>query len=162
MRFELSRLAALLVPLLCVPLLCVPLLCVPLLCVPLLLAGCADFTRGERRDVGGAPAPAPIDDDGGLAGEDLGFADEVHGPLLTACQGCHSAGGSAATSDYLLSGEADTDYATSLRFVNEAEPARSRLLTKAAGTGHGAGAIWPAGSDEHSLLLRWISEGAQP
>ncbi len=130
--------------------------------VLVLATGCAEFTRGEHRDDGSEPAPGPIDGDGGAGLDGPSFAVEVHAPLLASCRSCHGSGGSASTTGFVMSGEADADYATSLRFVNESEPARSRLLTKAAGTGHGAGAVWPAGSAEHSLLLRWISEGAQP
>jgi 8-oxo-dGTP pyrophosphatase MutT (NUDIX family) len=61
-----------------------------------------------------------------------------------------------------VTGEVATDYAAAVALVDESNPAQSRLLRKAAGLGHGGGAIFPAGSPEYLTLLTWITDGALP
>lgn len=122
--------------------------------------GCADFSRGNPS--GNDTGPPPVNDRDGGSTEALSFASDVHALLVSRCQGCHGAGGSASTTAFVLSGEVSDDYAVSISFVSESAPAESRLVSKAAGTGHAGGALFPSGSDEQDLLVQWIAQGALP
>lgn len=133
------------------------------LTLPLAL-GCADFERGPRIE-----GPDLADADAGIggpakgeSGTGLSFAIDVQPLLLSDCQACHSSNGSASDTAFLLSGDAGADYQTTTRFINISDPLGSRLLAKARGDGHQPGAIYSESSDEHSLLLRWINDGALP
>lgn len=125
-----------------------------------LLAGCADFARGRPSPDDGVEEP--------VGGQDAGpdgapsFASDIHPLLMSRCHSCHSSGGGASSTGYVLSGGADSDYALTVRFIDESAPAQSRLVSKASGVGHGGGALFPAGSDEHGLLVQWIAQGALP
>lgn len=125
--------------------------------------GCADFTRGPAspvEDAGLLPGDGgPASVDGGVS---LGFASDVHSLLVSSCQSCHSAGGTAGDTAWVLTGDVDDDYAATVTMIDEASPTQSRLLTKGAGTGHVAGAVFPTSSAEYELILTWIQQGALP
>lgn len=121
-----------------------------------LAVGCADFSRG--------PEPVAVDggaDDGGAPNTDaaVSFAD-VHAILVDSCQRCHSAGGEAGDTTFLLTGDATADFTTVSGFVSVDAPASSRLLAKMSGNGHGGGTVHAAGTPEYQTVLRWIQEGA--
>ncbi|WP_375757074.1 hypothetical protein [Corallococcus exercitus] len=125
-----------------------------------LLVGCADFERGPAAaDAGVTPVDGGGNGDGGDA---VSFETDVHPLLTTGCQSCHRSGGSAGSTSFLLTGESDADYAAASALTDSANPSASRLLRKAAGAGHGGGAIYGADTPEYQTLLSWISGGAQP
>ncbi|MBZ4334821.1 hypothetical protein ACIHQR_31400 [Corallococcus coralloides] len=125
-----------------------------------LALGCADFERGPVAADAGAP---PIDGGGeGDGGGAVSFASDVHPLLTTGCQSCHRGGGAAGNTSFLLTGEADADYAATVSLTDTSNPSASRLLRKASGAGHGGGAIYGADTPEYQALLAWISGGAQP
>lgn len=139
------------------------------------LSGCADFDRGEHPpapdaaampeagaegDAGSADGQAQPGEDA-MANETITFS-QVHPLLLAGCQDCHRAGGQAANTALLLTGNASADLATTLGFVNTRDPASSRLLTKGTGRNHGGGATWSAGSADAETVLKWIQQGTQP
>jgi hypothetical protein len=130
----------------------------------LLVAGCADFERGDP-----SPEPPPGQDAG--AGDALGstdggatvsFAREVHPILVDRCGRCHSSGGEASDSALVLGSDPARDLDQVRKLVNAENPAASRLLVKGAGTGHGGGAIVAAGSAEYRMILQWVSQGSAP
>jgi hypothetical protein len=132
-------------------------------CALAALAGaCADFSRG--------PAPAGVDGGAGEAGEGgpaspdaaASFATDVHGILTGSCMRCHSDGGEASDTAFLLTGDAAADLETTTRFIDVNAPAASRLLAKMSGNGHGGGTVHAAGTPEYETVLRWIQEGARP
>src|SRR5262245_25830457 len=103
--------------------------------------GCADFSRGPApiaADAGEAGAAAP---DGGVS-----FAANVEPILVGGCQRCHSTGGEAGDTTFLLTGDAAADLATTTRFIDPNAPASSRLLAKMSGKGHGGGTLYAAGT----------------
>ncbi|WP_224248012.1 hypothetical protein [Hyalangium gracile] len=126
-----------------------------------LLLGCADFQRGDPSTDAGVPSG-----DGGGGGGDGGdarsFASDVHPLLIAGCQSCHRGGGSAGNTGFILTGEAEADYAEASALTDTANPGASRLLRKAAGAGHGGGAIYGEGTPEYQTLLAWVAGGAQP
>lgn len=120
-------------------------------------AGCADFERGDPSVDGGAmPAPDPGADGGPLAS----FATDIAPLLISGCRSCHQAGGTAGSTDFLLTGVADDDFLRVTALIDTANPPLSRLLRKAQGLAHGGGSIYPEGTPEYRALLRWISQGA--
>jgi hypothetical protein len=153
------------------------------------LGGCADVRRGEywhepagssgaagsdaMDDGDGAAAStsggAGESDDGGSTGGDstggatgLSFAADVE-PLLDAgCERCHSSDGQASTTAFLLVGEIEADYETTIEFVNLGDPEASRLLAKGAGKGHTGGVVFDDRSSEYETILQWIEQGAEP
>jgi len=125
-----------------------------LLAVLVLASACADLERG--------PAP-PIPDagpDGGDGGA-LGFAS-VRPLLEQSCKRCHAPGEMAGGTSLLFTGDAAAEYGAVRALVDLTSPARSRLLAKAAGQGHGGGAIFRPESPEYAALLAWIQKGAAP
>src|SRR5262245_47296032 len=106
-------------------------------CALAALAGaCADFSRG--------PAPAGVDGgagEGGATNPDAAasFATDVHGILTGSCMRCHSEGGEASDTTFLLTGDAAADLETTTKFIDLNAPAASRLLAKMSGNGHGGG-----------------------
>jgi len=122
--------------------------------------GCADFSRGAPSPDAGAPPPGP--GGGADGGANVSFASEVQPLLVSGCQGCHRAGGAAGDTSLVLSGEVEADYLQATSSIDASNPPASRLLRKAAGAGHGGGAIYPDGTPEYQTLLAWISNGAQP
>jgi hypothetical protein len=131
--------------------------------VLLAMAGCADVERGPRPSQPDAAPDVAAGDGGGMAGEAGGISFTSVRPLIDeGCRRCHSAGGMAATSSFLLTGETMADYTAVRPLVDLAAPAGSRLLTKASGQGHGGGVIYKPGSSEYAALLTWIETGAAP
>ncbi|RKH46996.1 hypothetical protein D7X55_29950 [Corallococcus sp. AB049A] len=125
-----------------------------------LALGCADFERGP---VSADAGPPPTDGGGGGdAGSAVSFASDVHPLLTSGCQSCHRGGGAAGNTSFLLTGDADADYAAVISLTDTSNPSASRLLRKTSGAGHGGGAIYGEGSPEYQTLLAWISAGAQP
>jgi hypothetical protein len=131
-----------------------------------LTAGCADFERGDR-----SPEPPPGEDagttgdgvvatDGGAAA--VSFARDIHPLLVDRCGRCHSSSGQASDTTLILGSDANRDLPPVRKLVNLDNPAASRLLIKAAGTGHGGGAILAATSAEYQAILQWISQGSAP
>jgi hypothetical protein len=123
--------------------------------------GCADFSRGpaSQQDAGGSGSgadAAPIGD-----GQTASFATDVY-PLLSVCMTCHVPGGAASDTSLIFSGNAATDYATVLPFVDISAPASSRILSKVSGNGHGGGTIYAASTPEYQTILNWIQQGAPP
>jgi hypothetical protein len=119
-------------------------------------AGCADFSRG--------PEAVPVDGgagEGGTANPDgaATFA-AVEAILISGCQRCHSAGGEAGDTAFLLTGNAGDDFATASLFVDPNAPSSSRLLTKMSGSGHGGGTVFGTGTPEYQTVSSWIQEGA--
>jgi hypothetical protein len=121
--------------------------------------GCAALERGPE-----APPPdAATNGDAAPAsdGPSLSFAADVT-PKLAPCTRCHVAGAEAGDTKLVLSGNAATDYATVLMFVDTSAPASSRLLAKMSGHGHEGGAVYATESPEYLIVLRWIQQGARP
>jgi len=96
-------------------------------------------------------APAPAADD---------FAAVVHPLLVRTCAGCHGPVGPAAATRLVLSGEVAGDYAKIRPLVDPTAPAKSPLVTKAAGEMHAGGPVLKAGSPELTLLTGWVAAGA--
>jgi hypothetical protein len=119
-------------------------------------AGCADFSRGEPTPHLDA-APEAADGDGGALPT---FAGSIHTLLLMNCGGCHEAGKQAGGSSYILNGDPTADGLAVRALVDTSNPAASRLLSKAAGTGHSGGTIFATDSPEYAMLLAWIQGGA--
>ncbi len=126
-----------------------------------LLPGCADFERGEPSTDAGA-APTDGGGGGGDGGTAISFASGVHPLLTSGCQSCHRSGGAAGDTGFVLTGEATADYAESSALTDASNPPASRLLRKAAGAGHGGGAIYGESTPEYQTLLAWVAGGAQP
>jgi hypothetical protein len=128
----------------------------------LALAGCADVERGSRPPVpDAAPDVAPPEAGSAAADSGLSFGS-VWALVDGGCKRCHIPGGMAASSMFLLTGQAGTDYPLVRALVDPAAPAGSRLLAKAAGQGHGGGVIYGTSSSEYAALLAWIQGGAAP
>ena len=132
--------------------------------VVLWLAGCADIERGDPLPVdAAAETGAPADGGPGEGGEPArSFARDVHPLLVDLCARCHGPGGQASNTALVLGGDAARDLPQVERFLNQDNPAGSRLLTKGAGIGHGGGVIIAAGTPEHRTILEWISQGSAP
>ena len=132
------------------------------------LAGCADFSRGDATAVSDGASPSAADgsdsvpDGGATDGVGSFFAQSVEPLLLSACQRCHSDGGEAADSQFLLKGDDTADFLAAARLVDASAPSSSRLLSKMSGNGHGGGTVFAAGSPEYQTVLRWIQQGALP
>jgi hypothetical protein len=140
--------------------------CRPALLLLLALGACADLERGPRPE---APADGGAGDGGAGDGEAadgsgaaVSFARDVHPLLVDGCRRCHGPGGSAASTAYVMTGDAAQDHARSVAFVNGTDPGASRLLGKTAGVGHAGGTIFAPGTPEHQTISRWISSGAMP
>jgi hypothetical protein len=132
------------------------------LVVVVALAGCADVERGPRPPVPDA-APDVAPPEAGSAAGDSGRSFAGVWPLIDGgCKRCHMPGGMAATSSFLLTGQAATDYPLVRALVEPSAPAGSRLLAKATGQGHGGGVIYAMSSNEYAALLAWIQSGAAP
>ncbi|NOK22586.1 hypothetical protein [Corallococcus carmarthensis] len=126
-----------------------------------LVVGCADLHRGAPSPDAGVP-PTDGGGSGGDGGTTVSFASDVHPLLTTGCQTCHRAGGAAGSTSFVLTGDADADYAEVSSLTDASNPSASRLLRKASGAGHGGGAIYGESTPEYQTLLAWISGGAQP
>lgn len=158
----------------------------------LLIAACADVRRGEYWDepgeeTGGAdgaadgdsgPGPAddggdaPADDGGSDGGADdggssggaasLSFAADIFEILDAGCERCHSPGGDANDTSFVLTADVGAAYEETLPLVDLGTPAGSRLLAKGAGQGHTGGVIYDDRSTEYATILAWIEQGAMP
>lgn len=134
-----------------------------LLCSLVLAAGaCADFERGEPSPDAGVTTPDAGGGGEGDAGSSLSHASDVQPLLIDGCQSCHRTGGSAGDTGFVLEGDAEQDFLLATSLVDVGNPPASRLLRKAAGQGHGGGAIYGQGTPEYQTLLTWISQGAAP
>ena len=92
----------------------------------------------------------------------LSFQRVIHPLLVQTCKSCHAAGGAAAATHLLLSGEAGPDHAAVMSVLDVRAPAASELLVKASGQKvHGGGAAWPAGGGSYDRVLAWIQAGAR-
>jgi hypothetical protein len=119
------------------------------------LGGCADLERGPP-----PPTPDAGPDTGGVDG---GVSFSSVRPLIDdGCGRCHTMGGMAASTTFILTGDAAAEYRAVRALVDPGAPASSRLLAKATGQGHGGGTVYRPGSPEYTALLAWISGGANP
>jgi hypothetical protein len=92
----------------------------------------------------------------------LSFRRIVHPLLIQTCRACHGAGGPAAATRLVLSGDAAADHASVARLITTTDPAQSLLLTKASGSVmHAGGSPWPEGSAAHTRVLAWIKAGGR-
>ncbi len=130
------------------------------------VVGCADLSRGQALP---DSAPATVQDAAAVdfagptdARAALSFAVDVHHLVVDGCARCHSSGGSANTSAFILVNDATKDRQEVLMFVNLSNPAGSRLVAKGAGSGHGGGAIYAASTPEYRTIVNWISQGGLP
>jgi mono/diheme cytochrome c family protein len=121
----------------------------------LVLSACADLERGPAPPLPEAGAEAGAATDGGATS----FAT-VRPLLEQGCQRCHAPGQMAGNTSLLFTGDAAAEYAAVHALIDLTSPARSRLLVKATGQGHGGGAIFRAGSPEYAAVLAWIQSGA--
>lgn len=124
-----------------------------------LVLGCADFQRGEPSADAGV---APGDGGGGDGGDSISFASGVHPLLISGCQSCHRSGGSAGDTRFVMTGDVEADYLEASSLTDASSPPASRLLRKAAGAGHGGGAIYGESTAEYQTLLAWVAGGARP
>jgi hypothetical protein len=135
-------------------------------------AACADFQRGKPLPDAGVPTPTADADTPGASvdlggGSDAGapapsFARDVHPLLLDLCARCHSEGGQASRSHLVLVKDVARDLAQTLTLIDPENPAGSRLLGKATGTGHEGGAVVTVGTPEYRTILAWITQGSLP
>ena len=90
------------------------------------------------------------------------FTRAIHPLFLATCKACHTAGGAAAATPLVLTGDAEADHRLLVRFVDVHAPETSKLLQKASGEVlHGGGAPWPAASAPYERVLAWIRAGAR-
>lgn len=129
---------------------------------------CADLSRGDSIEPGDATAAsnaedgASLDGDAAVAQTQTVTFTSLHPLLLAGCRECHRAGGQAANTSFVLTGDKSSDLATTLPCVNRADPANSRLLTKGVGRNHEGGAVWASDAAQATSVLRWIQQGTQP
>ena len=130
-------------------------------------AASASTPRGPEPAAATPGAVPPRNKDAGASGPagappTESFARVIHPQVMAACKVCHTPGGTAGASAFLLHGELVADHHAIVRFVDVHSPATSVLLEKAAGTKlHGGGAPWPASSPPYRHALTWIREGAR-
>ncbi|MBC8133283.1 MAG: hypothetical protein H7X95_09915, partial [Deltaproteobacteria bacterium] len=90
------------------------------------------------------------------------FRQVIHPLLVQTCKVCHVAGGPAAMTTFVLSGESATDHAAVMRVVDLRAPAASALLAKTSGQKpHAGGANWPSSGATYSRVLAWVQGGAR-
>jgi hypothetical protein len=110
-----------------------------------------------------APVASPTDATPAAAPAGVSFPTVVHPLLVQTCRPCHVAGGPAAMTKLVLTGDAAGDQAAVARLVNVGDAAASPLLAKSSGAApHAGGAPWPPGSPAHDRVLAWIQDGARP
>jgi len=108
--------------------------------------------------VSAVPAPgAPLAMPGGPT-----FATAVHPVLMSVCALCHRAGGPAAMTRLLLSGDVGKDEAIVRALIDLKVQESSLLLTKASGQLHAGGAPLPAGDPRRAAIVAWIAGLAAP
>jgi len=125
------------------------------------LGACADFERGPLSPDSGTPGGGG-GDGGSSGGGGVSFASAVHPLLVSGCQSCHQGGGAAGNTAFVMTGDATADFTEASSLIDTSTPSLSRLTRKAAGLGHGGGAIYAEGTPEHQTLLNWVSGGANP
>jgi hypothetical protein len=81
---------------------------------------------------------------------------------MAACGACHRAGGPAATTRLVLSGDERADLAAARALVDPRDPDQSLLVTKASGQMHGGGAVLPAGDPRARALVDWARAPVEP
>ncbi len=115
----------------------------------LLAPACFDpFSRGTR---GG----------GGEVPENVSYSGDVYPILLAHCSVCHSEGGIADTTDYILTSDAAADYEMISALLTPGDPEGSKLLIKASGrTSHGGSTVLPTDSIDYQTIAAWIADGA--
>ncbi len=125
---------------------------------------CADLERGDPLpDAAAADTGAPATEAGSEGGAAArSFARDVHPLLVDGCARCHSRDGQASNTALLLTADAGADLPVVAQFVNNENPAGSRLLVKGAGMGHSGGAIYAVGTPEYQTILEWITQGSAP
>ncbi|MCA9649387.1 MAG: hypothetical protein KC501_05730 [Myxococcales bacterium] len=148
---------------------------------------CADFRRGDYwvepgsdeeggGSEGGATSSSPEPDTGEGPGDEgtassggsgdgpsaLSFALDVYPLLEAGCERCHSPDGQANATSFILDGDVEAAYATTLELVDLDDPDGSRLLAKTAGLGHTGGVIFDDRSSQYETILAWIEQGANP
>jgi cytochrome c553 len=90
------------------------------------------------------------------------FTRAIHPLFLATCKACHTAGGAAAATPLVLTGDAEADHRVLERLADVRAPEASKLLQKASGTAlHGGGAPWPTTSGPYERVLAWIRAGAR-
>ncbi|MGO9665780.1 MAG: hypothetical protein ACLP66_21045 [Polyangia bacterium] len=119
-----------------------------LLSVILLAGACADFRRGPPPD-GSPDGPALVDDPV--------FDNSVYPILLSDCQSCHSQGGEAGFSRFVLTGNAQADRAMVVALVYPDYPDGSLLLQRATGNDHPGGQVIAVDSPEYATIRDWIA-----
>ena len=89
------------------------------------------------------------------------YAGDVY-PILTArCLACHTSGGSAGSTGFVLSNDSGADYTMVSSFVSTGDPDASSLLQKASGaTVHGGSGLLAKTSTEYQTIAAWIVQGA--
>ncbi len=90
------------------------------------------------------------------------FTRAIHPLFLATCKACHVAGGAAAATPLVLTGDPEADHRVLARFADVHAPEASKLLQKSSGAVlHGGGAPWPTGSGPYERVLAWIRAGAR-
>jgi len=113
------------------------------------VTGCFDpFSYGPRSGGGSIP-------------DELAFEGNIYPVLLSYCSVCHSEGGAADGTAFVLSNEASADYDMVVSFVTQGDPDNSTLLQKAAGSiSHGGSNVLAETSIEYQTLAAWVEQGA--
>lgn len=113
------------------------------------MAGCMDpFSYGIRG--GGDTVPDVVTYEG-----------DVYPILLSYCSSCHSEGGTASSTNLVLSSDAQADFAMIGSFVTAGDLENSPLLQKASGaTAHGGSDLLAETSVEYQTLAAWVEQGA--
>jgi len=90
------------------------------------------------------------------------YEGDVYPLLMSYCATCHSSGGAADTSAFVLSSDPDGDFANVTSFVAAGDPANTPLLQKASSaSGHGGSAVLLESSVEFRTIASWVEQGAQ-
>jgi hypothetical protein len=129
------------------------------LCALPMLGACAELERGS---VSESSSPTDGVSDAGAdatPGDGPSFAEEIHPILLDACGRCHGEGG--AEFDRLsIYDDAERAYEEVLAVSDPDDPAQSRLLRRASGSGHAR--VIAAGSPDYMLIAAWMAGGELP
>lgn len=114
-----------------------------------LIFGCLDpFMRGTRS--GGPTVPDVVSYEG-----------DVYPLLLSYCSSCHSAGGGAGGTGFVLSSSPATDYEMIASLADGATTDDTLLVQKATGElAHGGGGVLSSSFVELKTLTTWIYQGA--
>lgn len=121
-----------------------------------LIGACAGFERGEATDAG---APG-FDGAAGDGGDGVSFELDVYPVLEDRCLECHAQGAKAGQTDFVLTGDVALDQQTVANLSDAADPAGSKLLSRAGGNDHPM--ALPMTSADYDLVTRWMTGGMQP